>query len=293
MFQRDRGYKLIVGDYKTGQGVLIQNLHVTFDITKTSNNKKKNNSAAIEIYNLSDDTLKKLETDYLACEFYCGYEDIGINRLLSGEVVQISTRKAGADKITQILLGEGYVALNAQKLAATVPPGKTVGDVIEEIRKQMPGVVRGIFAGTNLSNPVIHGYPLHGTPKQMLDELCDTYNIDYYIDQGTLNISDSGGLTQNARSRAFVLNKRTGLVDIPFYSAPVVKTVKGSKQRKKGMNFKALLNTEIVPGAIVKVESDTINGYYKVTSARYYGGYRDNDWYVECYCELPGADELK
>lgn len=290
MYQRDRGYKLIVGDYKTEQGVLIENLNVTFEVSKSADNKKTGNSASIEVYNLSTDTLKKLETDFLACEFYCGYKEIGINRLVYGEVVQVSTRRQGDDKVTQLLLGEGYVALNHQTLKSTVPPGKTVADVIEEIRKSMPGVVRGIYAGTNINNPVIYGYPLTGTPKQMLEELSEAYGLEYRVDQNTLSIADAGGLT--TKNIAVVLNKNSGLIDLPFYVSARVSKKKGDYTRKTGVQFKALLNTDIVPGAIVKIESSTINGLYKVTSTRHYGSYRDNDWYVEAYCELPKGKDL-
>jgi hypothetical protein len=290
MLQRDRGYKLIVGDYKTGQGILIENLNVTFEVSKNADNKKNGNSASIEVYNLSTDTLRKLQTEFIACEFYCGYKELGINRLVYGEVVQVSTRRQGEDKVTQLLLGEGYVALNHQTLKSTVPPGKTVADVIEEVRKSMPGVVRGIYAGTNINNPVVYGYPLTGTPKQMLEELSETYGLEYRVDQNTLSVADDGGLT--TKNIAVVLNKNTGLIELPYFVSPPVTKRKGDSTRKTGVQFKALLNTDIVPGAIIKIESSTINGIYKVTSTRHYGSYRDNDWYVEGFCELPTDKEL-
>jgi len=292
MYQRDRGYRLIVGDYKTEQGVLIENLHVTFEVSKSSDNKRGGNSASIEIYNLSDTTLAKFETEFLACEFHVGYKDVGINRLVVGEVVQVSTRKSGNDRVTQLLLGEGYIALNHQTLKATIPPGKRVFDVVEEIRKRMPGIDRGVFAGMNGEQLCTYGYPLSGTPKKALEELCEAYRLEYSIDRNTLSITDEGGLRDKLRTTAFVLNKDTGLIEIPYYAQERVKA-KGDKTKRTGVQFKALLNTEIVPGSIVKLESKTVSGYYKVTTARYYGGYRDNDWYVECFCSMPLDEELE
>lgn len=293
MYQRDRGYKLIVGDYNTEQGILIENLHVTFDVSKNSDNKKGGNSATLEIYNLSDATLKKFETDFLACEFYCGYKEIGINRLFSGNVVELTTRRSGTDKVTQLILGEGYTALNQQRLSSTIPSDKKVEDVVEEIRKKMPGVVRGTYAGVNCQSPITFGYPLSGTPKQALDEVCKAYGMEYNLDRGVLNISDNGGLIDKAKATAFVLNKNTGLIEIPYYTQDRSYKEKENKSRKSGLQFKALLNTEIVPGKLVKIESDGISGFFKVTSTRHYGGYRDNDWYVEGFCLLPDAEELE
>ena len=73
ILQRNRQYSLTVGDYKTGNGLLIQDLQVTFDISKSTNNKNRTNSATIEIYNLSEESLKVLDTDYPAAVFEAGY----------------------------------------------------------------------------------------------------------------------------------------------------------------------------------------------------------------------------
>lgn len=286
VIQRDRGYKLIVGDYKTGQGVLIENLHITFEISKSSDNKKRANSASIEIYNLSDDTLKKFETEFLKCEFYCGYKEIGVKRLFVGEVTQVTTRKNGTDKVTQLLMGEGYVALNHTTLSETVPDGKTVSEAFESIRKSMPGVVRGIYAGTNINNQIPFGYPLTGTAKQMLQELSETYRVEYSLEQNTLSLRDENGISDKNKNTAFVLSESTGLIDIPYFTSPSATKTKGDTTRKEGVQFKALLNTEIVPGKLVYIKSKTITGYFKVTSSRHFGGFRDNDWYVECFCEV-------
>ena len=68
-FQRNRQYLLTVGDTSIGEGLEINNLQITFDISKSSSNKDKTNSAAIEIYNLSDDSLKLIDVDYPAARF--------------------------------------------------------------------------------------------------------------------------------------------------------------------------------------------------------------------------------
>lgn len=108
---RDRKYELIIGDYKSGDGVLINDRHITFDISKSSSNKNKTNSATIEIYNLPDDVIKKLDGDYQTAVFSAGYVDLGIRRIFSGQVTFASTRKQGADRVTQIRMGSGYTEL--------------------------------------------------------------------------------------------------------------------------------------------------------------------------------------
>jgi len=277
---------LILGDTKTKDAVSITNLQVNFDIAKKADNTDSPNSATIEVYNLSDELIKKLDTEFLACSFSCGYEDTGLTNLIIGQVVEFSTRRSGTDKITQILIGEGYVELNHQILSSVVPAGKTVKDVVEEIRKQMPNVARGAYTGLNLNNEVMYGYPLTGSPKQMLRELSDAYRLEWRVDRNTLYVTDKSGLAdKNYKGTAFVLNEDSGLVDIPYKTSAEGRKSKGDKTKRKGVQFKALLNGKIIPGSVIRLESELLTGWYKVVSARYYGDYRGNDWYIEGFCQ--------
>ena len=140
MLQRQRIYELILGDYKSKNkdAISITNLQVTFDVSKSSDNKRKSNTANIEVYNLSNNTLAKLDsTEFLGVSLSCGYEDTGLINLITGQVTQVTTRRNGADKVTTILIGEGYIELNQQYLKGLTPAGSTVEQTIEEIRKQI------------------------------------------------------------------------------------------------------------------------------------------------------------
>lgn len=306
MAQKDRVFSLKIGDYKTGNGLLIEhprkdgdgNLHdniwqITFDISKNADNKRNNgNSAVIEIYNLSDSQIQLLESDYLEVEFSVGYEESGAHTLVVGNVTETSTVKNGNDYVTQLKIGEGYTDLNHQQLAKMVSPGKTVADVLEEIRAQMPGVSRGAYTGTNLNNPIVFGWRLKGSPKEMLMKLCEAQNLEYNINAGVLNVSEENGLLTKDTTLAPVLNSNTGLIDMPFHTSETGRKPKKDKKRRRGVQFKALLNTDIVPGKIVKLESKWITGFYRVNSARFSGDFRGNDWYVECFCSEIQAEDL-
>lgn len=306
MAQKDRVFSLTIGDYKTGNGLLIENprkdqagnlidnpWQITFDISKSADNKRNNgNSAVIEIYNLSDSQIKLLESDYLEVNFQVGYKESGAHTLVVGNVTETSTVKSGNDYVTQLKIGEGYTDLNHQQLAKMVSPGKTVADVLEEIRQQMPGVARGAYTGTNLNNPIVFGWRLKGSPKEMLMKLCEAQGLEYNINCGVLNVSAPNGLLSKDTQLAPVLNAKTGLIDLPFHTSETGRKPKKDKKRRRGVQFKALLNTDIVPGKIVKLESKWISGYFRVNSARFSGDFRGNDWYVECFCSEVQAEDL-
>lgn len=295
MRQYDRVYKLTLGNTESGQGVEITNLHpdgsvnreglqFRFDISKSSDNKKSGNSATVEIYNLSIATLNLIETEYLTCRLEVGYKEAGTSVVLDGNVVETSTRKSGNDYVTQLILGEGYTALTETKLKGTVSPGKTVKDVIEEIRLQMPGVDRGAYTGLNCNNPIMYGYQLRGLAKDALNSVCEANNIEWNISGNVLNVTDVNGPTTKSVQMAPLVSKETGLIDIPFYASASGTSQKKDKRRRRGVQFKCLLNPELTPGVIVRVESERLSGTFRINNVRISGGYRDNEWYTECWC---------
>lgn len=282
--QANRQIELIVGNYKSGEGLLIRDLQVVFDISKSTNNKDRTNSASIEIYNLSDEHLHLLDTDYPAAVFSVGYRDIGLKRVFSGQVTLVTTRKSGTDRVTQLQLGTGYVELNHQLLSQLTSPGRTVQDVFEDIRKAIPGVSRGVYNGTNLSNEIIYGYPLMGTPKEMLNELSEKYQIDWQIEDDVLYAHNKDRANTENFGEAYVLSKYTGLIDNAYRTLEQVKRSAKDKVKKQGVQLKILLNPDITAGSIVKIEDTLIQGYYRVDSLRHYGGFRSPDWYTELKC---------
>lgn len=294
MAQNERVYELIVGDYKSGNGIRLTTAQISFDISKMADQKKtKGNSAAIEIYNLSRSDAALLQGEYVECTLSVGYAEQGPRVVVTGNVTDCTTTKNGDDRVTQLRMGEGYTALNHEKLKQMVSPGKTVKDVLEDIQRQMPGVSRGSFTGTNLNNPIVHGWRLTGTPREMLKKLCDAQGLEYNVSGGVLSVSDVNGLATKDTTSAPVISPTTGLIDEPFYTSEDGRKAPKDKRRRRGIQFKALLNTECIPGRIVKLEGTPISGFFRINSSRFSGDYRGNDWYVECMCSEIAAEDLE
>lgn len=291
--QKNRIYSLTVGDGKTTEAFLIENdLQITFDISKSTDNKKRTNSAAIEIYNLSHDQIKLLDTDYPAAVLSVGYADAGdLKRIFAGQVTYvstqkqsnaiISTRRQGADTVTQIQIGSGYTELNHDLLNEIVPPGSTVKDVAELIRKSLPGVSRGVYNGTNLNNEILYGYPLMGTPKEMLDQLSDKYGLDWQVDDDVLYMKNNDRANNENFNEAYVISAYTGLIENAYRVAGDRKRSKKDNAKKPGVQMKILLNPDIVAGDLIKLEDTFITGWFRVDSLRHSGSWRGSNWYTE------------
>lgn len=286
IYQKNRAYSLVFGDINTGDGWEVDsNLNISFDINKDSDNKKKVNNATIEVYNLAKERQELLEQEYIACVLSAGYEDTEIKRLFAGQVTRATTRKSGADSITQIQLGSSYTELNHNTLNKLVAPGRTYQDVIKELSNEIPGISRTVFNGVNINSQVIDGYPLSGTAREMLDEIGKAVDVEWQIDDGVLYVADAGGTHTDDLNTAFVISQDTGMIDRPYAVSGDVRRTTKDKAKKKGVQVKIELNPSIVCGSIIKLEDDQFDGYYKVAALRSYGEYRGNPWYTELRLE--------
>lgn len=278
--QINRAYELIVGNAVSGEGLQINDLQVTFDISKSSSNKDKTNSASIEIYNLSNDNLKLLDVDYPAAVFSAGYRDIGIKRLFAGQVTNVTTRKSGTDRITQILMGGAYTNLNHQVLSSLVPPGRDVEQAIKEFQDAL-GVSKSVFNGVNIKSKLIYGYPLQGTPKDMLNELSEKYSLDWQIDDDILYVHDNDRGNSEKFEDAYVISKYTGLKENAYRASGDIRRSTKDRAKIQAIQMKIQLNPDIVPGDIILLEDVLFNGYYKVSDLRHSGDWRGQAWDTE------------
>lgn len=285
ILQKNRAYSLIFGDIQSGNGFEVNQLNVSFDINKNSDNKKNTNNAVLEVFNLSKEKQRILEQPYMACVFSAGYHDTAIKRLFAGQITYATTRRGGSDVITQIQLGSSYVELNHNTLNKLVSPGKTYKDVITELSKEIPGISRTVFNGLNINSQVIDGYPLSGTARDSLDEISKAIDIEWQVDDGVLYIADAGGTFTDDLNTAFVISPETGLIDRPYSVQGDMRRTDKDKAKKGGVQVRLLLNPEIISGSIVKLEYPDFEGYYKVAALRTFGEYRGNDWYTELRLE--------
>lgn len=284
--QINRWFELTIGDGITFEAVIITPpMNLNFSVDKSSSALRKQNTGEIEIYNLPEEYLKLLQGDYPVAFLKVGYQNGDIITILKGEVVSVSTRKQGPEKVTQLLLGSGYVELNHKTISKVVPEGKSVKEVIQALQTEMTGISKGVFSGFNINNKVLYGYSMSGTARETLDNICRTYHLDYNIDNDILYVHDAEGTIDENYSLAPLINEASGLIDLPYETKVNVGKAKKSIDNKGGVHFKILLNPTLQAGSIIRIESETITGWYKISDLRHYGGNRTNDWYTECKCE--------
>lgn len=303
--QKNRVYSLIVGTQE--DAVEINNLQIKFSVTKTSNNKEKKNKAQVEIYNLSEERQRALESKYVTVQLKVGYADaLGqgdeLVTLFTGQVVDLQvsekgsylTSRSGTDIVTKLVIDELFKELNGRAVSKTVPAGKTVRDVILSLVEEMPEITRNEIGGESVNREVPDGYPMVGTPRQILDDLSRTYNIEWEIDQSILKVSDVDGVYSDSVEGVPLIGEFSGMLERPEFKSEDSKRIRTSgkegeevvtedamnpQTNQDGIHMKILLNPTITSGSVVKVEWGDIDGYFKVSEVTHTGDYRGIDWH--------------
>lgn len=289
-YQFNRDYSLYIGwkDDGAEAGILVKGLQCEFVIHKVYDTRLKVSTSTIKVYNLSVAQAAMLQERQVTVRLLAGYEGT-LKEVCFGNVVEVNTKKDGVDRVTEITVGEAFSILNNTKVVGTIPAGKTIEDVIKEVARQA-GLSFGKFSGNNRSSVVLWGYPLTGTTKQQLDEICAAYALSYNIDGLTLSVKDAYQPDTDTTT-AIVLNQATGLLSIPYVEAWSEGKKKKDKKRVTGVGFTALLNGAVKPGAVVRLDrpaeqvGEVPNGWYWVVEAVYKGDYRGNDWCMDVKCE--------
>ncbi len=321
--QWDRDYLLTFKNPEDGTIIQVDSLRIQFDIEMYVDNKEKTNKGTVSITNLSDSTLKKIDTRYGTITLAAGYKG-NIKNVVTGDVINIRTTKQGTDRITTFELAPNFTNLAIKKVNYSFPVDIYLENVVAEIAKQLDLAFSKSTKGEWRNLKCQFGYPAYGTGKQVLDEIANTFAVEWKIIDGELIVTDRYSLNGGEWEKAIVLSKDSGLLDIPYIDSEEVSKATGQaldkaneqflpptkvlkpkkdgaprqvsrfKARRYGIRAKALLNPEIRPNGLFKVvtDDDMFNSFYRVRSVNFKGDSRGAEWYMELWGDSVDADEL-
>ena len=282
IYQKDRQYSLVIGQGK-GSGVEINNLHITFRVSKSSDNKKNPAKANISIYNLSEEYQRYVEEPFVEVVLSVGYGGAGMKRLFAGQVTIAGTEKRGTDIITELQIDSLYTELNHKVVSKTLQTGTTIRKVIETVVEQMEGVSRVVFAGNTINTQFVDGYSITQSPRQVLNDLASAYEIEWQVDDGVLYVNDRAKSYMTNNSKAFVISETSGMIERPYFDN--IEKQRGKKDKvkakRKGVKVKILLNPALTAGSIVKMEYAEFTGFYKIERLTHHGEYYGESWYSD------------
>lgn len=289
--QFNRIFRLTAGA-KGGAGVVIESdgkkdsLRIVFDIDKDLT--QQTNKSSIKVYNLSEATRKKLEVADAVCALEVGYaEDVGLRRIFLGEITYATTRREGPDKVTELELNDGQVAMRDTVVSLGYAAGVGGKKIVDDVAGQM-GLLTQIAADVEFASYPA-GFSFVGPGRTCLDKVMDATGATWSIQNNVLQVIMAGSSTN---VRALVLSPSSGLIGSPERIVKGVtrpdeeatkkrKVKKDKKDKQAGWKVRSLLAPTVNPGDLIRVESSTVTGWLKAESLKHSGDTHGGEWYTE------------
>lgn len=270
----DQAYTLQVETLK------ISALHIEFEV-KRSLSAKVANSAEIKIFNLSEDSRKKLQgmrDVFVSLE--AGYAQ-GQSLIYRGELREAWSTKDGDNWITVISSAEAAKKRKKKRINKSFPAGTSVSAIIVACAKALQvglGNVEKKAAGARpwdgQSASFATGYVASGDAVSQLDRVCRSCGIEWSIQDNQLQLLDRGAALQE---KGILLTPQSGLLESPELG-------KGNVVR-----CRAAMIPGLYPGRRVELRSRHVSGVYRIETTHHKGVYETNDWGGELELKVPKA----
>lgn len=224
-------------------GLDLSELRFKF-VVRNSDNESPN-TAAIRVYNLSDDTVRKITgrtpVEYTRVVLQAGYESAhGV--IFDGTIKQFRRGKENAtDSYLDILAAAADIEYNFSVCNSTVAAGSSASDRAKIIAAQM-GLQLGEAAA--LTGGILpRGKVLWGMARTQMR--CEAANrgASWSIQDGKVDVLPLDGYLPG---EAVVLSSLTGMVGIP-------------EQTEQGVKVRCLLNPKLRIGGLVQIDNASIN----------------------------------
>ena len=250
-------------------------LHISFSIEKSSSESA--NTAKVELWNLSPDNLKVLDMKDCVIELQAGY-DGNIALVLIGNVVTVTTSMDGADRLTEIEVVDGRVALRDTYVSISYSGKVNSKDVFDYIANQMG--VSVVYSKESQFKILPNGFSFVGPAKNALKKLCKICNLSWSVQNSVLQIRKPN---EPITTKGYLLSSDTGLLDVPkriTISAESDDSKGGDSAKKSqiGYEVRYLLNGAIGVNDYVQLESQEVRGYFRVYKLTIDGDNMEGDW---------------
>lgn len=303
-----RKWRILITDANDKKALDVSDLHCTFSVEKK---RSVTNFATINIYNLNEETEKKIISTGNRLIIEAGYEgQISVNKnnntplskvvgddtfketgkekqygvIFDGEIIYPTRHKENnTDFVLTLLAVDGANPLRKNFIAQTHNRGLNQRQIVDiacskaKVATPQNKISQGL-SGQRLPR----GKVFFGSPKDIISNVARNNAADWWIEDGQLNIQK---LTDNPAGDTIVVSPTTSLIGMP-------------QQTQDGVNFIILLNPAIKIGqTMIRLKNSEIREMqanpgkpppkldderlYQVIQAVHKGDTRGNDWYTE------------
>lgn len=255
----------------------LSGLRIQFRASKSL--QAKPNAMELAVYNLSRETIAAASAPGAQVMLSAGYE--GASRLIFlGDMDSVTTERSGADWVTRMQAGDGLDAARLGRRFEAMAKGLKVGDLVERMAGQMSVAAEdakqkiraeGVRSGFE---SFVNGLVTQGSVHEQFNRIAEAFGYDWTVQDGALVLLREG---EGDGRDAVVLSADTGLVGSP---------VLGKQPTPTGgvrdvLKLRSLLNGDIQPGRVLKVQAQRLEGWWVCESVQHVGDTHGQDWYSD------------
>jgi len=270
----NRLIEVVIGS-TAGTGKKISQSRIRFSVDKTDN--KSANESIIEIWNLSDATANLAKTNYKII-LRAGYEDEGgLKNLFFGDIKEAIQKKEGTDKILKISAYDGYTNIQNKTISLSYKAGTSIQQIFNDFTSVfgLPITNKNLVLTGNYAN----GYAYVGKVKQGITEILNYAGKQWSIQNNQIIVYSPGEFIQTTGLK---LSPNTGLIGTPEPISNSDDQQTEGQTIPKRWKIKSLLFPQLFPGVKIRINSEKVNGYFRIETSKSLG----NNWEGDFTCEM-------
>lgn len=280
-----RKLSLIVGG--GSEGLELGDLRVVFKTFKAD--FETPNRAEIRVYNLADETARRVQKEFTKVVLQAGYEG-NFGLIFGGTIRQVRFgREKGVDTYADFLVSDGDRAYNYAVVNATLAAGATQRDRVDAAMGAMKG--HGAEQGyiPELGGQAMpRGQALYGMARDTMRDSAASTDTSWSIQDGKVQMVPRRGYVPG---NPITLTAESGLIGQPEQTNEgiMVRCLLNPRLRVGGrihLNNKSILRfkTDLKIGAFQKAPRLDNDGLYRILAIEFSGDTRGNDWYAALTC---------
>ncbi len=271
----DRQYRLAAGSaggagFEIGETSKSQPvpLRVSFSLQKSD--LETQNTGKVTVWNLNPAHLAVLNETDCCLSFRAGYGN-RLSLIFSGIISFVSTTTEGADRKTEIEVVDNLVEIRDTYVSVSYNGKVSWKKIFDDVAGQMGVAVTYSYNAKFTDVP--NGFSYVGMARDIMTKGCSCCSLVWSLQNGVMQVKKPGD-TMNRE--VYVLSSDSGLIGIP--ERVVIAQDEATGQNKLGWDVEYFLNGAINIDDYVKLETETVVGYFRVYSLDIQGDNVSGDW---------------
>lgn len=254
-----------IGATSSGQPIP---LHISFSIQKSD--LQAQNTGKVSIWNLNKEHLAVLNEKDCVLTLRAGYGN-RMPLIFSGIISFVTTSNDNADRQTDIEVVDNLVEIRDTYVSVAYSGTVNWKTIFDDVAAQMGVAISYSYNASFVD--ISNGFSFVGQGKDIITKGCSCCDLTWSIQNGVIQIKKP----KDVMSReVFLLSADTGLLGIPAKVKLSESQTDGTDQI--GWDVQYFLNGAIHVDDYVKVESETVSGYFRVYSVDMSGDNVSGDW---------------